>query len=169
MQQFRIWKQRRKHVCSRVLHFLAVLTLAESSESWQAQIPWQLYLLAENERRAKCTRYCAFCSSSNDSFEPLEISNYCTPLPRNRPLSILQTSVLSLNNFLNKDGAAHHEIFTTQFSRSSRLRKIHNYMMIHNVTHLGYFGKLSSFLGLMLNLLAHEEKCILKRFWDDLF
>lgn len=116
MQQFRIWKQLKKHVCSRVLHFLAVLTLTETSDSWQAQIPWQL-----NERRSECTRYCAFCSSSDDSFEPLEISNYCTPLLRNRPLSILQTSVLSLNNFLNKDGAAHHEIFTTQFSCSSRL------------------------------------------------
>lgn len=116
MQQFRIWKQLKKHVCSRVLHFLAVLTLTETSDSWQAQIPWQL-----NERRSECTRYCAFCSSSDDSFEPLEISNYCTPLLHNRPLSILQTSVLSLNNFLNKDGAAHHEIFTTQFSCSSRL------------------------------------------------
>lgn len=153
MQHFRIWKQLKKHVCSRVLHFLAVLTLTET-----------LTAVSPGE----CTRYCAFCSSSNDSSEPLEISNYCTPLPRNRPLSILQTSVLSLNNFLNKDGAAHHEIFTTQFSCSSRLRKIHNYTMIHNVTHLGYFGKLSSFLGLMLNLLAHEGKCILKRFWGDL-
>lgn len=54
------------------------------------------------------------------------------------------------------------------FPALADFRKIHNYMMIHSVTHLGYFGKLSSFLGLMLNLLAHEGKCILKRFWDDL-
>lgn len=26
-----------------------------------------------------------FCSSSNDFFEPLEISNYCTPVPRAEP------------------------------------------------------------------------------------
>lgn len=56
-------------------------------------------------------------------FELLQISNYCTLVPRNEPLSILQTSMLSLNNFLNKDGAAHYEIFKTQFSCSIRLWK----------------------------------------------
>lgn len=43
-------------------------------------------------------------------------------------------------------------------------RKIHNYMMIHNVIHLGYFSKLSSFPGLMLNLLAGEGKRVVKKF-----
>lgn len=52
-----------------------------------------------------------------------EISNYLTLVPRNRPLSILKMSMLSLNNFLNKDVAAHYEIFTTQFSCSARLWK----------------------------------------------
>lgn len=41
----------------------------------------------------------------------------------NEPLSIQQMSMLSLNNFLNKDGATHYEIFRTQFSCSIRLWK----------------------------------------------
>lgn len=55
--------------------------------------------------------------------ETREISNYGTLVPRNRPLSILQMNMLSLNNFLNKNGSAHYEIFTTQFSCSTRLWK----------------------------------------------
>lgn len=46
--------------------------------------------------------------------------------------------------------------------------KIHNYMMIHYVIHLGDFGKLSSFPGKMLNLVTHDIKLILKRFEDNL-
>lgn len=46
-----------------------------------------------------------------------------TLVPRNEPLSIQQMSMLSLNNFLNKDGATHYEIFRTQFSCSIRLWK----------------------------------------------
>lgn len=46
-----------------------------------------------------------------------------TLVPCNEPLSIQQMSMLSLNNFLNKDGATHYEIFRTQFSCSIRLWK----------------------------------------------
>lgn len=67
--------------------------------------------------------YPALCSSLNDFFEPLVISNYCTPVPRNEPLSIPQMSMLSLNNFPNNDGATHDEIFRTQFSSPIRLWK----------------------------------------------
>lgn len=62
-------------------------------------------------------------SSLNDSFESQELSNYCTLVTRNEPLSILQMSMLSLNNFLYKDGAMHYEIFRTQFSGSISLWK----------------------------------------------
>lgn len=42
--------------------------------------------------------------------------------------------------------------------------KIHNYMIIHNVIHLGYFGKLSSFHNEMLNVLTHDIKLV---FWGS--
>lgn len=40
--------------------------------------------------------------------------------------------------------------------------KIHNYMIIHSVIYLGYFGKLSSFHNEKINVLAHEIKVV---FW----
>lgn len=97
------------------------------------------YGLLENDWQwLIATCYWVLCSSLKDSFETWEISNYLTLVPRNRPLSIPQMSMLSLNNFLNKDGAAHYEIFTTQFSCSaSDFGKIHNYMIIHSVIHFG--------------------------------
>lgn len=40
--------------------------------------------------------------------------------------------------------------------------EIHNYMIIHNVIHLGYFGKPSLFHSETLNVLALEKNLV---FW----
>lgn len=101
----------------RSLTLLFVLTRTETSDS-------EMYRLLENDGApwmANVIEY--FVHLQMTPFETWEISNYWTLVPRNRPLSILQMNMLSLNNFLNKDGAAHYEIFTTQFSCSTRLWK----------------------------------------------
>lgn len=82
IHQFRISKQHWKHVCLGV-----VLALTETGDSWQAQTPWQLYCLADGWTAPWMYTLLCICSSLNDSFEPLEISNYCTPVPRNRRAS----------------------------------------------------------------------------------
>lgn len=46
------------------------------------------------------------------------------------------------------------------FPALSDFGKIHNYMIIHNVIHFGYFGNLSSPHSEMLNMLAKwDEAC----------
>lgn len=44
--------------------------------------------------------------------------------------------------------------------------KIHNYMITHNVIHLGYFGNLSSLHSKMLNMLVKWDKACFVGVWD---